>query len=260
LIYNGQQPIKYQPSLTDLTRYLIALELVFEFGGKHEKYVDTDNEKYFSYLSIGSGQISGIDTVKGFNINFIGSFLMMVRYGFREYDFDYTKKKILDLQFEALVSSIVCLLNTKWKEEEMSYLSSLVFNCLHYFGFRNFENFEEKLVEINEQIREKSSLLKHHSDTINLNLQWYENRLIPVFKKTICKLAAKQFDTFTSIGQLIYKSPFGYCYVKDLTKENDFTLVRPGFLWDNKTKDFVRYNDNEVYRPIKLTSFIEVPM
>ena len=57
-------------------------------------------------------------------------------------------------------------------------------------------------------------------------------------------------------GKLIYKSPWGYCLVKNVSKQNEFTLIRPGFLWDNKLCDFIMHSNDEVYRPIPIKSFI----
>ncbi len=56
---------------------------------------------------------------------------MLARTGFKEYEFDYTIKKIEELKGKALVNTIVCLLNNRWKENEMQYLFSLLLNTLH---------------------------------------------------------------------------------------------------------------------------------
>ncbi|MBK8587136.1 MAG: hypothetical protein IPN88_17710 [Bacteroidetes bacterium] len=50
--------------MTDLTKYLIALELMLEFGGKSEKYVEEDKEHYFTYLNYNGEEPYYNDSVK----------------------------------------------------------------------------------------------------------------------------------------------------------------------------------------------------
>ena len=72
----------------------------------------------------------------------------------------------------------------------------------------------------------------------------------------IKRLADKNFDTSAVQGQIIYKSPWGYSYVHSVTKTNDFTLIRPGFMWDDNKADYVKHSPDEIYKPLKLTSLI----
>ena len=72
----------------------------------------------------------------------------------------------------------------------------------------------------------------------------------------IKQLADKNFDTSAVQGQIIYKSPWGYSYVHSVTKTNDFTLIRPGFLWDDAKSDYMKHSPDEIYLPLKLQSFI----
>jgi len=64
------------------------------------------------------------------------------------------------------------------------------------------------------------------------------------------------FDKLAQKGQVIYSSLVGYCYVHSITKTNDFTLIRPGFMWDDKQGDYLKHRPDEVYLPLKLPSFI----
>ncbi|MEZ5047798.1 MAG: hypothetical protein R2831_12500 [Chitinophagaceae bacterium] len=50
ILYGNNRPKIYKPTLTDLTKYLIALELILEYGGKSEKYDEQDTQHFFSYL------------------------------------------------------------------------------------------------------------------------------------------------------------------------------------------------------------------
>lgn len=255
---SNETPKDYRPTLTDLSRYLIALELMLEYGGKTEKYVDENKEYFFDYLKFIGDPPYYNDNVKGICLNIVGDFLMLVRYGFKNYEFQYTKNKVQHLKSEALITSIVCLLNTYWKEDEMPYFNTLLLNCLHYLGDKNPAAFFAMWPELEKGITDKIDLLKHPSVMLIENLGWFKKRIIPAFSNAINQLEAKEFDTVSMKRQIIYKSPWGYCYVKDVTKQNEFTLSRPGFIWDNNVDDFIRHTNDEIYTPIKLHSFIQV--
>lgn len=258
LLYSNDKPKGYKPTLTDLTKYLIALELMLEFGGKSEKYVEEDKEHFFTYLKNNGEEPYYNDSVKGCSLNIIGDFLMLVGSGFKDYEFEYTKNKLQQLSSEALIASIVCIMNIRWKRSEEHYVKTMLLNCLHYLSDRNPETFNTMLPVLRKGIVEKIESLKYSSNLLKQNLQWFEKKIIPAYLRTIHQLHAKEFDTIAEKGQLIYKSPWGYCLVRDVSKKNEFTLIRPGFLWDNKLGDFIMHNNDEVYHPIQLKSFILV--
>jgi hypothetical protein len=260
LVYSDEKPKDYKPTLTDLTKYLIALELLFEYGGKSEKYVDNDRDSVFNYLALNGEEPYYNDNVKGSCLNIIGEFLMLVRSGFKEYDFEYTKAKVQQFKFDALSSSIVCLLNVRWKDDEVHYLKTMLLNCLHYLGDKNPAQFNNLWPELKKNISLKIDTLKHPQPSITENYTLFKKIVIPAYFKTINQLAAKQFNTSAGRGDIIYKSPLGYCYVKNVTIQNEFTLVRPGFMWDDDLEDFLKFTDDEKYHPIKLPSFIIVPL
>lgn len=260
LLYSNVKPKDYKPTLTDLSKYLIALELLFEFGGRSEQYVEKEKEKehQFIYLPINGEEPYLNDNVKGCCLNIIGDFLMLVRYGFKEYEFDYTRNKISQLQHEALISTIVCVLNMRWKETEENYAKCMLLNSVHYLGYRNSNTFNKQFPLIKKFVTEKADLLKRKTPLFHDNLNWFEKFILPAFNNTISKLERKDFDTTTHKGSIIYKSPWGYCLVKDISANNEFTLIRPGFLWNNQLRDYVMHNNDKVYNPIVLKQFIHV--
>jgi len=102
ILYGGKEPSHYILTLTDLTRYLIAIELLFEYGGKTEKYNEQGNQYFFSYLPFENNYDN--DNVKGCCLNLIGDFMMLSHTGFKKYEFEYTKVKVEQLKNEALIS------------------------------------------------------------------------------------------------------------------------------------------------------------
>ena len=254
ILYANNRPKIYKPTLTDLSKYLIALELILEYGGKSEKYDEQDTQHYFSYLPFVDEYDN--NNVKGCCLNLIGDFLMMARTGFKEYEFDYTKRKVEDLKGEALVNTIVCLLNNRWKENELHYFFSMLLNTLHYLGWKNIELFNNNFGELKTKITRRISEVKHRESGLEQNIEIFYRKVCPAFNKVIKRLTDKNFDTLAVQGQIIYKSPWGYCYVHSVTKTNDFTLIRPGFMWDYERLDFVRHCPDDIYNPIKLISFI----
>jgi hypothetical protein len=240
--------------LTDLTKYLIALELMLEYGGKTEKYDEQDKQIFFNYLPF-TGEYYN-DNVKGCSLNIVGDFLMMASKGFKEYDFEYTKKKVEELKQEALVSTIVCLINNSWRDNELHYLHSMLLNALHNLGWKDVQDFSNNFSEMKKKILHRISELKHRANGLEENQKRFFERVCPAFRKVIKKISDKDFDTTASQGQIIYKSPLGYCYVHSVTMANDFTLIRPGFLWDDKKEDYFKHTPDEIYLPLKLPKFI----
>ena len=225
ILYGNNRPKIYKPTLTDLTKYLIFLELILEYGGKSEKYDEQDTQHFFSHLPFVDEYDN--NNVKGCCLNLVGDFLMLARTGFKEYEFDYTKKKVEELKGEALVSTIVCLLNNRWKENELHYFFSMLLNTLHYLGWKDVENFNSNIGELKIKISHRISELKHRASGLEQNLETFYKKICPAFKKVIKQLADKNFDTSAVNGQIIYKSPWGYCYIHSVTKTNEFTLIRP---------------------------------
>lgn len=254
ILYGNNRPKTYKPTLTDLTKYLIALELILEYGGKSEKYDEHDAQHFFSYLPFVDEYYN--NNVLGCCLNLIGDFLMLARTGFKEYEFDYTKKKVEELKCEALTSTIVCLLNNRWKENELHYFFSTLLNTLHYLGWKDVEDFNNNFGDLKTKITHRISELKHRASGLEQNAETFYVKVCPAFKKVIKQLADKNFDTSAFRGQIIYKSPWGYSYVHSVTKTNDFTLIRPGFLWDDAKSDYMKYSPDEIYLPLKLQSFI----
>lgn len=132
LLFKDTNVSDYNLTLTDITKYLIALELIHEFGGKIEK-IDEQQQLFFTYLPV-TGDYEN-DNVKGCCLNIVGDFLRLSKNGFKEYTFDYTLKKFEQLQRDALISTIVCILNIYWKEDEKPYFKTLLLNALHYLGW-----------------------------------------------------------------------------------------------------------------------------
>ena len=254
ILYGNNRPKIYKPTLTDLTKYLIALELLFEYGGKSEKYDEQGTQHFFSYLPFVDEYDN--NNVKGCCLNLVGDFVMLARTGFKEYEFDYTKKKVEELKSEALISTIVCLLNNRWKENELHYFFSMLLNTLHYLGLKDIEDFNNNFGELKTKITHRISELKHRASGLEQNLETFYRKVCPAFKKVIKRLADKNFDTSAVQGQIIYKSPWGYSYVHSVTKTNEYTLIRPGFLWDDDKADYMKHSPDEIYLPLKLQSFI----
>lgn len=254
ILYGNNRPKIYRPTLTDLTKYLIALELINEYGGKSAKYDEQDTQHFFSYLPF----VDNYDNknIKGCCLNLIGDFLMLARSGFKAYEFDYTIKKIEELKKEALISTIVCLINNRWKDDELHYFFTMALNALHYLGCRNVDDFNNNFAELKTKINIRISELKNRTKGFEQNLEIFYEKLCPSFIKVIKQIEDKTFDTSAVQGQIIYKSPWGYSYVKSVTKTNDFSLIRPGFLWDDYKEDYIKHSPDEIYLPLKLTSFI----
>ena len=141
----------------------------------------------------------------------------------------------------------------RWRD---ALLFSMLLNTLHYLGWKNIDDFENNFDDLQIKINLRISDLKQRTKGLEQNLMVFYYKVCPAFKKVMKQLAEKNFDTLAVQGQIIYKSPWGYSYVQSVNKINDFTLVRPGFMWDDVKEDYIKHSPDEIYLPLRLSSFI----
>lgn len=131
-------------------------------------------------------------------------------------------------------------------------------NCLHYLGAHSSPDWQASLIHLEKEVAFKIESISHISKALGKNKERFKDIIIPAFRKVRQKIDEEQYDNTSEKGAIIYKSYLGYCIVKEVSKVNEFILVRPGFMWDRKLEDFVGYAQNEVYRPIKLDSYTQI--
>jgi hypothetical protein len=242
ILYGEAKRKDYNPTLTDLTKYLIALELMIEYGGRSAKYDENNQQLVFNYLPHSADYIFNNDNVKGCGLNIIGDFLMLSKNGLKNYEFEYTRKKIDLLKSDAAISTIICLLNTSWRENELHYLNTLLFNTLHCLITKDLLYFKTYLPSLIEGVKNKSLLLKHRSNRFDVNLDHFVNVICPAYQNAALKRDNKEFDTDANPGNIIYSSFVGYAYVqssRSVSSFSEFKLMRPGFAWNEKAEDYL---------------------
>jgi hypothetical protein len=202
------------------------------------------------------------DNVKGCCLNIVGDFLRLSKNGFKEYTFDYTRKKFEQLQRDALISTLVCILNTYWKEDESPYLKTLLLNSLHYLGWSSTTDIDKNLTTLIGQVREKAKNLKQTTRNLDTQLDYFENQVCNAFRRATQNRENKNFANKANIGQIVYSSiaGVGYCYVSKVLKGNEYYLSRPGFKWVEEEKEFINPIGDKIYNPIPLTSMILIDL
>jgi HKD family nuclease len=249
----------YKVTITDLTKYLIGIELLLEFGDKTAKYINGEKQQSFQYLPMSSSEeYFEVNNVKGFCLNTVGDFLMLMRRGVKSYEFEYTIKRVVQLKYEALISTVVCLLNNKWVEDELDYFKTLLLNSLHYLGCNKHDEFKQQYDTLLKDVESRCLLLKSVPPFFEENFRFFKTKIIKGYVTTLQKRETQQFDATAQKGNVIYSSLVGYCHVQSISKNNEFSLIRPGFMWDDNYGDFIRHRADGVYSPIKLPSFISV--
>lgn len=253
ILFKDAKVSDYKLTLTDITKYLIALELIHEFGGKSEKIEEEQQQLFFTYLPV-TGDYEN-DNVKGCCLNIVGDFLRLSKNGFKEYTFDYTRKKFEQLQYDALISTIVCILNTYWKEDERPYLKTLLLNALHYLGWTSTPDIDKNLTVLIEQVKEKAKNLKQATRNLDEQLSYFENNVCNAFRRATQNRENRKFADKADKGQIIYSSiaGIGYCYVVSTTKQNEYCLERPGFNWNDQENKYINHFGDKIYRPLPLT-------
>lgn len=250
ILFKENRLFEYKLTLTDLTKYLIALELINEFGGKSEMAVSEQRQLLFTYLPA-TGDYEN-DNVKGCCLNIVGDFLRIAQNGFKEYTFEYTKKKFGQLQHQALVNTIVCIINVDWNDDEKSYFKTLILNTLHYLGWRSTVELDENLDTLILEVRDKVGQLKHHSGNIAYQLNYFVNRVCIAFRQSTYKRENKRFVSRANKGQIVYSgfAKAGYCYIVSVNNENEYCLARPGF--ERHGDEYISHFGDAVYRPLRL--------
>lgn len=258
ILFKDTKISDYKLTLTDITKYLIALELIHEFGGKSEKIDDEQQQFFFTYLPANGGYEN--DNVKGCCLNIIGDFLRLSKNGFKEYSFDYTRKKFEQLQRDALISTIVCISNIYWKEDEKPYLKTLLLNALHYLGWTSTREIDKNLNTLINKVKEKAKNLKQATQNLDTQIDYFANQVCNAFSYSTQNRENGKFAERASRGQIIYSSiaGIGYCYVVSSTKQNEYYLARPGFNWNHKEKEYINHFGDTFYRPLPLNKMIIV--
>jgi hypothetical protein len=177
-----------------------------------EKYTESDKTYFFSFLPQ-SGDYYDHKNIKGNCLFLIGNFLMLMRNGFKEYTFEYTLKKLEQLRVEAAIKTIICIINLKWQDEEKPYLKTLLLNALHCLSWQQPEKFENNRGGFTEELISKISKIKYSCSSLPENLQYFLDKICPVYNENITKRKNKEFDTIALKGDIIYSSIVGYCYV-----------------------------------------------
>lgn len=252
VLYKDNKVSDYQLSLTDFTKYLIALELIHEFGGKSEMVEDQQRQLFFTYLPQ-TGEYDN-DNVKGCCLNIIGDFLRLARNGFKAYEFEYTRKKFDQLRRDALISTITCVLNTAWKDNESMYMKTLLLNAIHYLGWNSSVELARNRVTLQSDVDTKLNHLKQRCPQLEEHRLFFHNRVCNAFEVSTKKRENRLFVKQAGKGQIIYSSiaGLGYCYVVSVSSKNEYQLARPGFAWNQSAAEYMNHFGDVVYRPILL--------
>ena len=180
--------------------------------------------------------------------------MRLAKNGFKEYTFDYTKSKFLQLQNDALICTIVCIINVAWKEDEKLYIKTLLLNTLHYLGWSSTVEINQNIQSLIIQVTDKAKHLKQRSAHLDDQLNYFVSKVCNAFKSSTTKRESRNFADTASKGQIIYSSiaGVGYCYVFSVTKQNEYCLARPGFDWNENENEFINHFGDTVYRPLPL--------
>lgn len=258
ILFKNLELSKYKLTLVDFSKYLIALELIHIYGGKTQ-FVENEQIN-FNYLPL-SGDYE-VDNVKGFCLNIIGDFLRLARNGFKNYDFEYTNKKFKQLQSDAFVNTLVCILNVSWLNYEKHYFITLLLNTLHYLGWDNVFDFDQNIGRFFPKLKERANTLTHKSRVFDKQLDYFKNRVCPAFRKANYNRAKKIFKNNAHEDQIIYLSShgIGYSCVSSVYNRNEYTLVRAGFKWNEKMRQFSNPYGDENDKRVRITKMTIVDL
>lgn len=252
-----QKKIDYRISITEVTKYLIALELLIEYSNKVRSYSEESKNYNFVFLPIATDLTQWQLSLQRYLLELNEKFLLLTIQGFKEYELPYTIAKLQKLKTEALSATLFCISNIHWLNDQKHYEKLLTFNTIHYLGSgikidwsdllakeNNIRYHQTAFINKDHYLRNQSFLKKH---LLKIYASFCENMEKPVEKREKTNSLNKQ--------SIIFSSRKGFCSVfsvKEVGGIMEVRLSRPGFVWDKEAHEFL---DSET---IKARSFIMV--
>jgi len=236
-------------TIKTLSSILIATHLIYiKFGKKFTVFTNETGQdgepvsREETYLSIGSKSES-VDTVKGFLINVLGKFLIVLGYGFKNYEYDILNQKLSKNKNQLFIKSIFLILNTKWKNSEIKDRNLLLLNCLYYIINKDIilKEYQENLINNINSLRSKISFI---SSDFEEQLTWFKDDLLKNYLKWYLDFIDVNNRNHLIIpvsklkyGNIIFNRKIGFNFVKGIDLYENRTklnLSRPGYPFINE--------------------------
>jgi hypothetical protein len=252
-----QKDINHRISITELTKYLIALELLIEYTNKVKTYSEESKSYNFVFLPIATDLEESQVSLQRYLLELNEKFLLLALHGFKTYELPYTVTKLQKLKTEALSATLFCISNVHWTNAQKHYEKLLIFNTIHYLGL-------DIKIDWNDLLEKEANI--RHRQTAFINRDYYlsnqsflKKHLLKVYS-SFSENMERSIDLREKANSLnkqciIFSSRKGFCSVfsvKEIGDIKEVRLARPGFGWDKEAREFV---DPET---IKARSFIKV--
>lgn len=226
----------YKATLSDMARFVIAVNLISEYTGKFVPGV-LDGDRNFCYIK-DDNEADLCDNLKSLMLCLTGWFLQMCTKGTEVYEYDYTKRKWEELKQEALVKTVVLLCRASWNKHDEQSFFSLMVNTLVYLGSKT----DNKTV-IQEVLKHLNGLKSNpitHSYRFQENYSVLRHKVFPAYERLTNNLAQpidkRAFVTALKTGDVIYSSKFGVGHVTTVQLSGASPSVgffRPGLEWND---------------------------
>lgn len=252
-----QKNINHKISVTEITKYLIALELLIEYTNKSRTYSEDSVNYNFVFLPVATNIMEWRVSLQRYLMELCEKFFLLTLNGFKEYELPYTVTKLQRLKTEALSATLFCISNINWGNDQKHYEKVLALNAIHYLGSgakidwndlltreNNIRYQQAAFVNRDHYLSNQSFLKKH---LVKIYQSFCANMERPVEKREKTNLLTKQ--------SIIFSTRKGFCSVHSVKEMGDIIevrLSRPGFQWDKEALEFL---DSET---IKAKVFIKV--
>jgi hypothetical protein len=227
-----------QPTLIDLSMYLIMLEILLHLLGHKENIDEVENPKYLLQITYSKLEYSWSEYL----IQYIGMFTMWCnqKHGFKDVDnLDYRNKveQYKSMAFKTSLSALVIynILNKNYDLElhnQWIILSLLNSNKVFNNSITQFSDVEDFLSFIPKTVLEDISEVKIEEEIDNIK---------------ILLSSTKIKDKNLSAGDIYYLSGIGYTFLDKVIKNPNNTfykLFTPAFEWDDEV---INYWNGQVY-------------
>lgn len=236
---------KEPTNISSLSAILIALHLIhIKYGRKFIlKTNDVDergNTIKIEETFIHSGRVEdSVESVKGFFVNVLGKFLLLLGSGSKEYKYDLVDQRMKSNQVQFLTKSTCLILNTLWYQSEKRHRDILLLNCLYFSIGEELLN-EEAASDFLKKLDEFQDNANYVIPQYKEQLEYFKNELFPCYLEWLGRFVDKEGGREKLIsstsnlkrGNIIFKSNIGFNAVKKVSSDKlnfRLHLVRAGY-------------------------------
>lgn len=201
-----------------------------------EMYNEPIVYNYFDAGDIGDE----LNTIKGFVLNILGSFLVCSYSGIKVYEYDIVNQKVEFFIKEIFRKSVKMITELHWKESEISCIELILLDL--FVLIEKSVNYSELPSYIKDLLEIGSDSQIARIEDFKSNRKYIFEELLPRYTQWRSLYTNEKDKLVVSISELnkgskIFKKNFGFCELLSSDPIN-LSISKPGLPWNEKKKIF----------------------